>query len=528
MNEDILTKSVRVVIFLVTFLFGSLLFFINHINGPGYWPDSISYISASEHLLSGKGFVQYDGTPFVAWPPLFPVLLAFIKLLTNFDYKLITNIVNILSFITTIYVSSMLLSKLIKPRFLVYFFMLFVIVSLSLIGVSQWAGTEILFISLTMLFFYSLYHYFAQGKTYVLIIMAIIAMLCNLLRYPAIILTFAGFFIILFGHGLNNWRRHFKKAIIFGLISCLPIIFWSMRNYFLTETFFGLRGTSRYSVSTNIKLTLFTIYMLFYPVLRPFITTMIIALSSLLITIILFYILTKKHIFLTHVKAIFNQEFVKTKLVVALFGYTIFYLSFIIFISSIKAHDEIGNRLLAPIFIPLTIIAFYICGRVSKYILHSVIINTLVVSLFGLSFVSNIYASFKSIKRQIKFGLGYNSISISKSEMINFLRTNFNSLVSNDTYILSNDPHLVYYATKEETQWAPLKRMYNSADTLNNLSKIRDNLAKRIPFFLIWFYAKEKSRSHWIFSLNELSSTFKLDTLNYFSDGLILKCTGIF
>src|SRR5690242_18826237 len=48
--------------------------------GAGLTPDSAAYISTARNLCAGRGYVQYDGNPFVAWPPLFPTLLAFLEL----------------------------------------------------------------------------------------------------------------------------------------------------------------------------------------------------------------------------------------------------------------------------------------------------------------------------------------------------------------------------------------------------------------------------------------------------------------
>lgn len=39
-------------------------------------PDSVAYLSAARALAAGQGLVQYDGEPFVQWPPLYPFLLG--------------------------------------------------------------------------------------------------------------------------------------------------------------------------------------------------------------------------------------------------------------------------------------------------------------------------------------------------------------------------------------------------------------------------------------------------------------------
>lgn len=43
---------------------------------PALSPDSVSYLSAARSVAQGRGLVQFDGAPFVHWPPLYPLLLG--------------------------------------------------------------------------------------------------------------------------------------------------------------------------------------------------------------------------------------------------------------------------------------------------------------------------------------------------------------------------------------------------------------------------------------------------------------------
>lgn len=49
--------------------------------GVGLSPDSAIYISVAKNLLSGNGYREFGGIPFVNWAPLFPTLLAILGLL---------------------------------------------------------------------------------------------------------------------------------------------------------------------------------------------------------------------------------------------------------------------------------------------------------------------------------------------------------------------------------------------------------------------------------------------------------------
>ena len=51
--------------------------------GAGVSSDAARNLSTADNLATGKGFVDMTGTPFVLWPPLYPLLLAGISLLTH-------------------------------------------------------------------------------------------------------------------------------------------------------------------------------------------------------------------------------------------------------------------------------------------------------------------------------------------------------------------------------------------------------------------------------------------------------------
>ena len=48
--------------------------------GIGLTPDSISYISAARNLVHQNQLVKYDGSQFLHWPPLYPLMLALFEL----------------------------------------------------------------------------------------------------------------------------------------------------------------------------------------------------------------------------------------------------------------------------------------------------------------------------------------------------------------------------------------------------------------------------------------------------------------
>ncbi|MFN2118957.1 MAG: hypothetical protein ACK2T0_01020, partial [Anaerolineales bacterium] len=53
--------------------------------GAGVSSDAARNLSTADNLVAGRGFVDMTGAPFVLWPPLYPLLLAGISLLTRWS-----------------------------------------------------------------------------------------------------------------------------------------------------------------------------------------------------------------------------------------------------------------------------------------------------------------------------------------------------------------------------------------------------------------------------------------------------------
>lgn len=74
------------------------------LNRMGVYGDDVVYMSTARNLLAGNGFVIYDGSPFIRFAPMFPMLLAFIGIF-GFDPLDVAGIVNVTLVGLTIFVS---------------------------------------------------------------------------------------------------------------------------------------------------------------------------------------------------------------------------------------------------------------------------------------------------------------------------------------------------------------------------------------------------------------------------------------
>ena len=53
--------------------------------GSGVASDSVKYMAVAQNLLDGNGLVDHRGSPLLAWPPLYSMLLAGLSFITRLD-----------------------------------------------------------------------------------------------------------------------------------------------------------------------------------------------------------------------------------------------------------------------------------------------------------------------------------------------------------------------------------------------------------------------------------------------------------
>ena len=153
----------------------ALVLVSTHLYGAGLSVDSVRYVAVARNLAAGKGFIGIDGSPLIAQPPLYPALLAAIKLLFAIDPLYSANVVNAILFGFIVYLSGLLSLRYLDsslPNTILS--VVLVVVLRPLLDVSKMAWTEPLFILLVLLFFVVMELYLVDGDIKLLISLALI------------------------------------------------------------------------------------------------------------------------------------------------------------------------------------------------------------------------------------------------------------------------------------------------------------------------------------------------------------------
>jgi len=478
-----------------------IIFVVTGNEGAGLTPDSVAYISVARNLVTNYEFVNYEGIHLVLQPPLYPIVLALIKILTTFDPIVSASYLNSFLFGLNVYLSGMFLLKHLKSLTLVCLGTLSVLLSFALIKVAFIALSETLFVTLIIIFLYHIETYQRTGKIFSFIMISISTSLACLTRYTGVVLLLTGMICILV-RGENKLKDRIGDLFSFTIIAVLPIGGWIVRNYLISNTFAGERASSSYTFLENINYSWNTILPWYLPIEHS-------GIYLVFIFIIIFvWVLGSSE---GSIRNILFQQAGPSIL------FALLYSCIIIISSTTTAYDKISDRLLAPIYIPIVFTVFIIADKILSWLIQGIKVRLITVP-FSIGIVLLIAFPMNKTTQFIneylyQSGWGYNSQHWKKSEMINYLIEHepYNSNLS----YYSNKPEAVYILTSIVSKRSPAKTFYNSTEPFSGDRK--DYIwARNKNVFLIWF---NETKYDFLFTLEELQIKNKMEKVVHLKDG---------
>jgi hypothetical protein len=217
--------------------------------GPGLSTDGARYLSTAESLAAGRGIIDYLGLPLVNWPPLYPLVLAGLHLLTGIDVFVLGQVVNIIAFGAIIALSGLLFERSLPSRnTFAYAATLVVATSLPLIEVSANIASDPLFIVTVLLFLLAAQRYIpgrARRQWWQMVVLAVAA---SFLRYAGLAVIICGGLVCLWAWR-HSWRRALPEAAGFGLAAGLPIGLFAVLHNLPNGTLLGAHRGSDYLIN---------------------------------------------------------------------------------------------------------------------------------------------------------------------------------------------------------------------------------------------------------------------------------------
>lgn len=475
--------------------------------GIGFSPDSALYISTSRSLLSGQGFIGYDGSTYIYWPPLLPILLALMGLF-GLDCLDAARYVNAISFGLIVFCSSFWIRENIKFGSLVLFGSFGVLLSVPVLIVSNYVWSEPIFILFSFLSLYILGKYLASQKSKLLFLSAIFVALACLTRYIGITIVFTGLLLLLFRRNKNFFSRLIDSTI-FGFISILPITAWIVRNYMISSTLTGERFPSSFTLPQifNSTFDIISQWLLF--------TKM----PSMLRILIVCFLLISLIVILVAIKRRNKNCSKNTHLlqILPLFAFLLVYISFLFVCGLTTNISEINNRIMSPIYVPLILLLIFSIDNIRRFPsrkFHKQFLSYILIIGFCLWLIYPLQGTIKAIAYYNKNGAGYSSPLWHNSNLVLYLKEN-----PLHGQIYSNVPGAIYILTGMPAKQIPRKRPENSpVSIINDLLQFKKSLSSGKDTYVVWFNNKYND---FLYTVPELRTIFDMTTVEISADGTI-------
>jgi len=216
---------------------------------------------------------------------------------------------------------------------------------------------------------------------------------------------------------------------------------------------------------------------------------------------------------------------VKLRQIIPLALFVVIYTAFLVVSSTTTAYDQIGDRLLSPIYVPLTILFLVLVQalvepyrrRFSNKVVNSYLIIVLAIWLLVYP-IRNVTINAVNLA---PIGQGYSNKAWLESQTVQYLFQH-QTLISECT-IYTNAPDAAYILAHLTTKMSPAKTSHNSQETINDISTIETTwLAENNKACLVWF---DKVNRKYLFTIDELQSVANINLIARFDDGAIYSVT---
>ncbi|MBN2456072.1 MAG: hypothetical protein JXB29_05985 [Sedimentisphaerales bacterium] len=497
-----------------------LIFVCTSKYGPGITPDSVEYAAAAESLLGGKGFLRLNGSVYESWPPLYPLLLALLKL-CGVEVFFAARCLSALSFGLAIWLCGVWLLKQSGSLFLAMVCSVCILCSKPLFGVSLWAWSEPVFVLLIIGFFFAL-SAFAERPTLrrCLMLSMVTAAVC-LTRYIGVVTIAVGGFVIIF----NKQQALLKRvvfAILWSALSLFPLALWLLRNQLLTGTLMGSRYPSKLAISENITLAGNDLasWLLPYHIVSSVPGWIFFCLFCLFImgAFVVIVINGRRR----------NLHWPSSPLMILLIFMALYASGILSAVTRVRV-DVLSDRLLVPLYCPLVMLFLGIFAlvlfekpgvAVSDKNIHNKFIRLSVgigIGL-GLCLVTGTSYVLAGAQKAIRDGAGgINSKRWQESETIAWMRTH--NLTGR---IFSNDTNPIYILTQHTSQQLPaLPSFYaDQADQHRlDISRFISAVESEDDTYVVWFIPNPRT---YLYDPVQLQQFCRLEMLQKFADGAVL------
>ena len=381
--------------------------------------DAVHYLATAENLAAGAGLKSFDGLPYLYWPPLFPMLLAFFELLGT-DAEEAGRWINAVAFGLIILVSGIWLTRTLQSRLLALGATFAVLASYPLTDRSSYLMTEPLFILMTLLALSEMEAFLKSGKRTNMAAGAMFFGLAAVFRYAGIFGMIAGFLIVILKR--ETLITKIKSSAVFIVVSSLPLMAALIYNLETSDTLAGDRSfASGQSILDSVRQILAVIDQ--WITLNEYsgMNFFYIPFTLFFIMVLFVWITTRKFR---------NYRF--PLIATLVFGsFILTYVVLVAVITPLAAGTSIDIRYLLPVYVPMILLASCWGDKlisidntspIYKPLLSVIVIGCIV--HFGFSVEKNLSDTYEAVERGYEEWL-HHTADWDESETISWLENNF-------------------------------------------------------------------------------------------------------
>ncbi len=476
--------------------------------GVGLSPDSANYVAAARSLLAGQGYHHFDGTVCTHWPPLLPTLLA-IPGLAGVGPIVAARWLNALAFGGIVFFAGHLFAQCTASRATAVLGTLSVLLSASLLAISSMAWSEPVFTLLVVLFVLCLARFArTQNWTTLLALCALAALAC-LQRYAGITVIAAGAVAIAIVVPAASLGQRLKRAVVFCLLSSLPLALWFLRNQLLARQPTGFHHLDWRSIGEMVRplVGILDLMAIWFSSKIPSGVAGAAVVGSMLLLSAAAVVLFR-----------WKRDERRDRKAVLLWSAGLFVLVYTVFIACSGA-GLLWNpepRHAAPVYVFVMLLVFVgmedLFRLLGKWSGGRPWFPALCLVLMALWLLHPYRHASRTIRRAMRNGVeGYHNKVWAQSELFRWLRVN-----PLDGPVYSNVPDALYLLTETRAKITPHHYM-DIADFSREMTSSPTN-------YVVW--------SHnlcwpYLYDLRELASRWRLEPVAEFPDGAVYRFLGV-
>lgn len=399
--------------------------------GQGITDDSVNFFAAAvsfpPHLL------KLDGSAFVEWPPMYPILLSGYKIF-NIPPLHMGILLHAVSLIFTIYLIGLLIFRHIQSNYIKHTALFVTVFSVPILIVNVFAWSEGIFTMLYLLLIVQLDLFLAKKYFRHFLLATLVAILLSFQRKSGIIIDISAALSILFILKGKTLFKRIQYATGFFVLAILPFLLYLSSRHSHTGKYFTHWETNLSVLAKNSlqSLDVMTTWLLpdELPVQFRIIATILFFASFWLV-----YIQSKR----------FTRPEINVFQGLLLVHLACYILAIIIIFLFLQLDQPFDDRIFAPVY-PVFLILFF--SFIDKFYYNLLIFPIRNIRLLRLLFISllclwslyPISRALYSVNQWHHHGIGYNHQNWRKNPLISYLK-----LQPENTIIKSNKEFAVFY-----------------------------------------------------------------------------------